>query len=256
MFFRANFSRRIRIFNQKTRISPRWWDIWSERYNPHWAIWPKMCRIIYCPRIAQAPAARIVFFCRRLKFSAFVLFWNQKQKNQNKTKRKRKKKSSRSETRTHNLPVNSRARYRLRHPGKDGVNIKTIHRQVREQQARVKRSGLGKSQDKNQILHRTWSDRKWVNQPDLEDRTQEKLSWGPQLTPISVEKTQTSSSRVTEQNMTRQCVRVVKEVDSKSTGLCPREFKSRRCRFFCLFCFDLTSIRGLRLNERLCSGPC
>ena len=26
-------------------------------------------------------------------------------------------KSSRSETRTHNLPVNSRARYRLRHPG-------------------------------------------------------------------------------------------------------------------------------------------
>ena len=27
------------------------------------------------------------------------------------------KKSSRSETRTHNLPVNSRARYRLRHPG-------------------------------------------------------------------------------------------------------------------------------------------
>ncbi len=30
----------------------------------------------------------------------------------------------------------------------------------------------------------------------------------------------------------RQRVRVVKEVDSKSTGLCPREFKSRRCRFF------------------------
>ena len=29
-----------------------------------------------------------------------------------------------------------------------------------------------------------------------------------------------------------QRVRVVKEVDSKSTGLCPREFKSRRCRFF------------------------
>ena len=28
----------------------------------------------------------------------------------------------------------------------------------------------------------------------------------------------------------RQRVRVVKEVDSKSTGLCPREFKSRRCR--------------------------
>ena len=30
----------------------------------------------------------------------------------------------------------------------------------------------------------------------------------------------------------RQRVRVVKEVDSKSTGLCPREFKSRRCRSF------------------------
>ena len=30
-----------------------------------------------------------------------------------------------------------------------------------------------------------------------------------------------------------QRVRVVKEVDSKSTGLCPREFKSRRCRLFC-----------------------
>jgi hypothetical protein len=30
---------------------------------------------------------------------------------------------------------------------------------------------------------------------------------------------------------TRQRVRVVKEVDSKSTGLCPREFKSRRRRF-------------------------
>ena len=30
----------------------------------------------------------------------------------------------------------------------------------------------------------------------------------------------------------RQRVRVVKEVDSKSTGLCPREFKSRRCRIF------------------------
>src|SRR5206468_2733318 len=28
----------------------------------------------------------------------------------------------------------------------------------------------------------------------------------------------------------RQRVRVVKEVDSKSTGLCPREFKSCRCR--------------------------
>ena len=25
---------------------------------------------------------------------------------------------------------------------------------------------------------------------------------------------------------------MVKEVDSKSTGLCPREFKSRRCRLF------------------------
>ena len=36
-----------------------------------------------------------------------------------------------------------------------------------------------------------------------------------------------------------QRVRVVKEVDSKSTGLCPREFKSRRCRFF-LFAFVLT----------------
>jgi hypothetical protein len=28
---------------------------------------------------------------------------------------------------------------------------------------------------------------------------------------------------------------VVKEVDSKSTGLCPREFESRRCRFFFSF---------------------
>ena len=33
------------------------------------------------------------------------------------TKNNKKKKCSRSETRTHNLPVNSRARYRLRHPG-------------------------------------------------------------------------------------------------------------------------------------------
>jgi hypothetical protein len=32
-----------------------------------------------------------------------------------------------------------------------------------------------------------------------------------------------------------QRVRVVKEVDSKSTGLCPREFKSRRCRMFFAF---------------------
>ena len=31
--------------------------------------------------------------------------------------KKNKKKYSQSETRTHNLPVNSRARYRLRHPG-------------------------------------------------------------------------------------------------------------------------------------------
>ena len=29
----------------------------------------------------------------------------------------------------------------------------------------------------------------------------------------------------------RQRVRVVKETDSKSVGLCPRESKSRRCRF-------------------------
>ena len=28
---------------------------------------------------------------------------------------------------------------------------------------------------------------------------------------------------------------MVKEVDSKSTGLCPREFESRRCRFFFSF---------------------
>jgi hypothetical protein len=35
---------------------------------------------------------------------------------------------------------------------------------------------------------------------------------------------------------TRHRVRVVKEVDSKSTGLCPREFESRRCRFFFSLC--------------------
>ena len=29
----------------------------------------------------------------------------------------------------------------------------------------------------------------------------------------------------------RQCVRVVKESDSKSDGLCPRGFESPRCRF-------------------------
>jgi hypothetical protein len=30
----------------------------------------------------------------------------------------------------------------------------------------------------------------------------------------------------------RHCVRVVKELVLKANGLCPREFKSRRCRFF------------------------
>ena len=30
----------------------------------------------------------------------------------------------------------------------------------------------------------------------------------------------------------RQCVRVVKESDSKSDGLCPRGFESLRCRFY------------------------
>ena len=33
----------------------------------------------------------------------------------------------------------------------------------------------------------------------------------------------------------RQRVRVVKEIDSKSIGLCPRGFKSRRCRVFRVF---------------------
>jgi hypothetical protein len=31
-----------------------------------------------------------------------------------------------------------------------------------------------------------------------------------------------------------QCVRVVKESDSKSDGLCPRGFESPRCRFYVL----------------------
>ena len=31
---------------------------------------------------------------------------------------------------------------------------------------------------------------------------------------------------------------MVKEVDSKSTGLCPREFKSRRCRLLHFFLFN------------------
>ena len=45
-----------------------------------------------------------------------------------------------------------------------------------------------------------------------------------------------STGRLQEILIPRQRVRVVKEVDSKSTGLCPREFKSRRCRslFFSL----------------------
>ena len=33
----------------------------------------------------------------------------------------------------------------------------------------------------------------------------------------------------------RQFVRVVKEVDLKSTGLCPRMFESCSCRLFCMF---------------------
>ena len=41
-----------------------------------------------------------------------------------------------------------------------------------------------------------------------------------------------STGRLQEILIPRQRVRVVKEVDSKSTGLCPREFKSRRCRSF------------------------
>ena len=40
-----------------------------------------------------------------------------------------------------------------------------------------------------------------------------------------------------------QRVRVVKEVDSKSTGLCPREFKARRCRSFVLKGKKSTSTR-------------
>ena len=33
------------------------------------------------------------------------------------------------------------------------------------------------------------------------------------------------------QNIARQCVREVKELDLKSNGLCPRGFEPRRCRF-------------------------
>ena len=33
----------------------------------------------------------------------------------------------------------------------------------------------------------------------------------------------------------RHCVRVVKELVLKANGLCPREFKSRRCRFLFVF---------------------
>ena len=35
------------------------------------------------------------------------------------------------------------------------------------------------------------------------------------------------------QKMDRHRVRVVKELVLKANGLCPREFKSRRCRYFC-----------------------
>ena len=44
----------------------------------------------------------------------------------------------------------------------------------------------------------------------------------------------------------RHRVRVVKEVDSKSTGLCPREFKSRRCRWF----FSCAELSGCILRGR------
>ena len=52
-----------------------------------------------------------------------------------------------------------------------------------------------------------------------------------QRTNTYIQRTNTYIQRTTN-SQAGQRVRVVKETDSKSVGLCPREFKSRRCRFW------------------------
>ena len=49
--------------------------------------------------------------------------------------------------------------------------------------------------------------------------------------------------RIPETPSQRHLGRVVKAVDSKSTGLCPRQFESGRCRVFANFCCFLRAIR-------------
>ena len=44
----------------------------------------------------------------------------------------------------------------------------------------------------------------------------------------------------------RHCVRAVKEMDSKSIGLCPQGFESPRCRFFCIpSCYKKRAAPGI-----------
>ena len=48
-----------------------------------------------------------------------------------------------------------------------------------------------------------------------------------------------------------QCVRVVKESDSKSDGLCPRGFESLRCRFYSLSQITMCKKNGHRFQPLL-----
>ena len=52
----------------------------------------------------------------------------------------------------------------------------------------------------------------------------------------------------------RQCVRVVKESDSKSDGLCPQGFESPRCRLFCFVQKEVLAISKVSLGNDLCAA--
>ena len=58
----------------------------------------------------------------------------------------------------------------------------------------------------------------------------------------------------------RHCVRAVKEMDSKSIGLCPQGFESPRCRltiWYFFTCCTQDCVRAPQREECLgCAGPC
>jgi hypothetical protein len=56
-------------------------------------------------------------------------------------------------------------------------------------------------------------------------------------------------------NFKRHCVRVVKELDSKSNGLCPQGFESPRCRFL-RWCFRKALVASLQRETLGAAAPC